>query len=177
MSTLSNTSKETESTVFQKRGTRALGMSHLSKETEMAKLWRFVPWLNRLILLAPLVIMTLIGVRIITDPVHSASEHGMSLDSPVGLTNYRSGNGGIFVAFAIFTFTCLLVERRHLIGLSFVALLMGIILGLRGISALADATVRQQMPLLIVEAVFLALSVLGLVLELARRRRLENAVV
>jgi hypothetical protein len=137
--------------------------------------WRLVPWLNRLILLAPLVIIAVITARIITDPVRSAAEHGMTLDSPVGLTNYRSGNGGIFLAFAIFTISCLVFTRRHLTGLSFLALMMGVVLAVRGVSVVIDGTLREQLSLLVAEAVFLTLSVVGVFLELARRHRLGNS--
>src|SRR5262245_48839733 len=98
-------------------------VAHTSHGTDMTRLWRLWAWLNRLILFAPLVMITALTMRMITHPVRSAAEHGMILDSPVGLTNYRSANGGIFLAFAIFTITCLVVTRRHLTGLSFVALM------------------------------------------------------
>jgi hypothetical protein len=136
----------------------------------MKTVWRFVPWVNRLILLAPAFLFMLLAVRIITDPLRSATDHGMSLDSPVGLTNYRSGNGGLFIALALFTLYCLVSSRRHLVGLTLVATLMGVILVLRGASAAVDATFAEQVRLLVAEAVFLTLSALGIGLERARER-------
>jgi hypothetical protein len=136
----------------------------------MRNLWRAVPWLNRAVLLAPTALFTLLAVRIIVSPVQSAVDHGMSLDTPVGLTNFRSGNGGLFLALALFTLYCLVPARRHLIGLTLVATLMGVILVLRGVSAAVDATLPEQMRLLTAEAVFLALSGVGIALELARQR-------
>jgi hypothetical protein len=143
----------------------------------MNGIWLFVPWVNRVILLAPLAIFILLTVRIITDPVRSATDHGMAFISPVGLTNYRSGNGGIFLGFAIFTLSCLVSTRRALVGLTFVAIMMGVILVLRSISAVVDATVSEQVPLLVAETVFLILSSIGIVLELARRRREDPLAV
>jgi hypothetical protein len=112
----------------------------------------------------------MLAVRIIADPIRSATDHGMSLDTPVGLTNYRSGNGGLFIALALFTLYCLVSSRRHLVGLTLVATLMGVILVLRGASAAVDATLAEQVRLLLAEAVFLTLSVLGILLERARGR-------
>lgn len=137
----------------------------------MKALWPFVPWLNRLILLAPTVLFVSLTVRIIADPVRSATDHGMSLASPVGVTNYRSGNGGLFLALACFTLYCLVSRRRHLVGLTLLATLMGVILVLRGVSATVDATLPEQVRLLGAEAVFLTLSTLGIVLDTMRSRR------
>jgi len=140
----------------------------------MTTAWRLVPWLNRLILAAPTAIFVLLTVTIFRDPVRSALDHGMSLISPVGFTNYRSGNGGIFLGFAVITVACLISTRRHMVGLSFVAIMMGVILAVRAASVLVDGTLPQERPLLIAEAVFLALSGAGLALEWARRRRLSD---
>jgi hypothetical protein len=136
----------------------------------MSSLWRFAPWLNRLILLLPTALFMILSLHILTDPERSASDHGLSLDTPVGLTNYRSGNGGLLVALALFTLYCLVSERRHLIGLSLVATLMGVILILRGASATIDGTLPQQTRLLVAESVFLALSLAGVWLETTRHR-------
>src|SRR5262249_26087129 len=154
---------------FNRRSTPMSTFLNTSRATTTTTFWRSVPWLNRLILLAPLALMMLLTVSILADPVHSAAEHGMSLVSPAGLTNYRSGNGGLFLTVAIFTFYCLLFVRRHLLGLSVIALLTGTILGLRVVSAMVDATVPEQMPLLVVETVLLTLSLAGLFLERGRR--------
>jgi hypothetical protein len=136
----------------------------------MKNLWRAVPWLNRVLLLAPTALFTMLAVRIIVSPVQSAVDHGMSIDTPAGLTNFRSGNGGLFLALALFTLYCLVASRRHLVGLTLVATLMGIILVLRGVSAAVDATFPEQIRLLTAEAVFLTLSGIGIALELARQR-------
>ena len=140
----------------------------------MSTLWRFVPWLNRLVLAAPTMIFVMLTATIFRDPARSASEHGMSLISPIGFTNYRSGNGGIFLGFAVITIACLISTRRHMVGLSFVAIMMGVILAVRGASVMVDGTLFEERPLLIAEAVFLALSCAGLALESARRRRLDD---
>jgi hypothetical protein len=137
--------------------------------------WSALPWVNRLFLIAPLAIFTLLTIRIISDPVGSAFAHGMSLDSPVGLTNYRAGNGGIFLGFVLITVWCLISTHKHVAGLSFIATIMGAVLGLRAVSAIADATLSDQIRLLIAEAVFLTLSVAGILLEMARRRHLNSS--
>jgi hypothetical protein len=135
----------------------------------MNNVWRFLPWLHRFILLAPLALITLLATRAIFDPVHMALEHGWTMDSEVGVTNYRSGNGGLLLVCAIIIAWSLLATRRHVLGLFFIAVLMGVILAVRLVSVIIDSTVIPQLRLLIAEALFLLLSVAGIVLERARR--------
>jgi hypothetical protein len=148
--------------------------SKLSKETEMTRLWRFAPWLVRLLLLAPALVFTLVGVRFIADPVRAAAASGIALDSPLGLTNLRSGIGGLFLGSACVTVFCLLSARRLRFGLGFVATLLGIILAVRIGSVVVDDTARASLPVLCAEGIFLSLSLLGIFIE-ARQRQLENS--
>lgn len=136
--------------------------------------WRVVPWLNRFIMLGPVLLLTMLTVKIFADPQQFAQNHGMSLISPSGLTNYRAGNGGLFLASALMIFGCLISTRRHLVGLSFLATLMGVVLALRAVCALVDDTLEQESRLLIAEAVFVVLSGVGIALERARRSRIST---
>jgi hypothetical protein len=132
-----------------------------------------VRWLSRLVLFAAMSIMTLVSLRYLTDPAGASAGSGMSLSSSLGFTNARSGIGGIFLACAIFVSACLMAERRLLIGLSFVALAMGIILAIRIPSAIADDTFRESVSLIAAEALFTVLAAVGVGAEIAARRPLR----
>jgi hypothetical protein len=146
------------------------------KESGGAKLWRYEPWLIRFFLLAPALVFTVISVRFITDPLRAAAAAGFAADSSVGLTNLRSGIGGLFLGSACVILFCLLSSRRLLFGLGFVATMIGVILGVRILSVVADGTAGANLPVLFAEGVFLVLSVFGVFLE-TRRQRIENAGV
>jgi hypothetical protein len=145
-----------------------------SRKTGMTTRWRLAPWLIRSFLLAPALVFTLISVRFIADPVRAAAASGIALESSLGMTNLRSGIGGLFLGSACVTVFCLLSTRRLLAGLSFVATMIGVVLAVRIGSVLVDDTARANLPVLGAEGVFLILSVVGIVIE-SRRRRLENA--
>jgi hypothetical protein len=146
----------------------------ISKTTGAAKLWRYEPWLIRFILLAPALVFAFVSVRFLTDPAGAAAAAGITLDSSLGLTNLRSGIGGLFLGSASVTVFCLLSPRRLLAGLGFVATMIGVVLGVRLVSVAADGTMGASLPVLCAEGVFLSLSVLGMFLEV-RRGRLESA--
>jgi hypothetical protein len=142
----------------------------LSKEAEMTGLGRFAPWLVRFLLLAPALVFTLVGVRFLADPVRAAADSGIAADSPLGITNLRSGIGGLFLGAACVTVFCLLSARRLLVGLGFVATMIGVVLAVRLVSVAVDGTVRASLPVLCAEGVFLLLSVLGIFIESRRRQ-------
>jgi hypothetical protein len=143
-----------------------------SKETVSAKAWRYEPWLIRFILLAPALVFTVVSVRFLADPAGAATASGFTPDSALGLTNVRSGIGGLFLAAACITFFCLLSPRRFLIGLGFLAILLSVILGVRLVSVVVDGTASASLPVLCAEAVFLLLAVAGIFLE--RQQQLRN---
>ena len=136
----------------------------------MTTLWRLVPWINRLVLLFPTAIFTLIGLRSISDPVHAAAESGIVLDSPLAVTIMRVGFGGFPLAFAIITFACLISTRRHLIGLSLVATVVAVLLVIRIVAVTIDHTASLNAMLLRAEAILLTVVTAGLLMETGRRR-------
>src|SRR5262245_59250696 len=140
----------------------------ISKETAVTKLGRYEPWLIRLMLLAPAPVFTVISVQFIADPVQAAAS-GIAPESSVGLTNLRSGLGGLSVGSACVTGFCRLSARRLLFGLGFVATMLGAVLGVRIVSVVADDTARASLPVLCAVGVFLILSVLGIFLEVWRQ--------
>lgn len=59
----------------------------------MGAFWRFASWFNRTILLAVTIIFTLISVKYITDPVHTAIASGIVAGSALAITTIRVGFG------------------------------------------------------------------------------------
>jgi hypothetical protein len=84
-----------------------------SKETDMAQQWRFAPWLIRFFLLAPALLFMLISVRFIADPVRAAAASGIAPDSSLGVTNLRSGIGGLFLGSACVIGFCVPASSRR----------------------------------------------------------------
>jgi len=136
----------------------------------MKRFWKFVPCLTRLFLLPPTMIFALIATRYITHPVKAAAAQGILLDSPLGVTIARVGFGAFPLGCAIFTFSCPVSTRRLLTGLAFVGNMMGLVLGVRILGILVDGTARENMRLVGAEILLLVIMVIGVFLELARRR-------
>lgn len=141
----------------------------------MEKFWKFSPWIVRLLLTPPVVIFALISARYLLNPIQSANAAGISFISPLGLTIARVGFGAFPLACSIFTFSCLLSSRRLLTGLGFVATVMSAALVVRVFGMLADGTTQQNMRLVIAETVFLALMLIGVLIERGRRQQANLA--
>lgn len=141
----------------------------------MEKLWRFAPWVSRFVLLPPTVIFALIASRYITHPVASAAAQGIVLPAGLGVTIARVGLGGFPLGCSIFLFTCLLSQRRVMTGLTFVAIMASVILGVRIFGMTADATVQENLHLVHAEMGLLVVTGIGLFVELGRRAYFRKA--
>jgi hypothetical protein len=137
------------------------------------KLSRLAPWLSRLVLLAVTFILIMIGRKFIGDPVGAAEASNIVLGSPLALTNMRASFGAFPLGCAIFALLCLLSPHRRLIGLSFVAILIGTALAVRTFGVVADGTLTESLRLLIVEGVLLGLSLIAILGEFGIRRDVE----
>ncbi len=137
----------------------------------MKQFSNFAPWINRLALAAATLIFTAIGMRYITDPVRASAATGVTLNSGLATTTTRIGFGALPLAFALFTFVCLLSRRRLLIGVSLVATVVTTAIVVRLYSIVADGRVPESARLFIPEAIILLLSLGGLRLEAARRKQ------
>src|ERR1700693_358647 len=135
----------------------------------MENVWKSSPWLTRLVLLPPTVIFTLIASRYIAHPVASAAAQGIILPPGIGVTIARVGLGGFPLGCAIFLATCLLSSRRLLTGVTFVAILVGVVLLVRIFGMNADSTVRENLKLVNAEIGLLVVTGVGLIVELRRR--------
>jgi len=135
----------------------------------MSRFWKMAPWLIRLSLLPPTIILALIAHRYLADPIGSAAAQCIVLPPGLGVTIARVGFGGFPLACSIFLATCLFSTRRLLTGLSFVGLLMTVILTVRVFGMEADSTVRENMKLVRAEIGLVLLTSAALLVELKRR--------
>ena len=143
----------------------------------MTKFGAFSRWINRIILLFSTTIFFLISITTISDPAGFAAEQGITLSSPLGYTILRIGFGAFPLGFAIIILACLISAQRILIGLSFVATMVAVVLAVRILGVYLDGTASQNFNLIVAEAVLLVLSAIALSLELGRRRHLSQRLV
>lgn len=134
----------------------------------MKNLSHFAPWINRLVLGATTLIFTMVGLRYIADPVRAAAATGVMLNSARAAAITRIGFGAFPLAFAIFSFGCLLSTRRLIAGVSLVTTVVTTAIVVRLVSLSADGMVPGSLRLLVPEAIILLLSATGLLLETAR---------
>ena len=122
---------------------------------------------------APLVMMTvifaLISFKYLSDPVGAAATAGIGFTSPGGITIARVGFAAFPLSFAILALASLVSARWRLAGLYMVLTVASVVIGVRIFGILIDHS-TESARLLAPEAVLLALSVIAIRLELARRR-------
>jgi len=140
----------------------------------MTKFWKFVPWLTRLMLLAPTVIFALIASRYLFDPIHAGAAVGLAFNTPMAITVARVGFGAFPLACSIFTLSCLVSTTRILTGLGFVAMIMAAALIVRVSGMLVDGSVRDNMGLVRAESVMLVVFIIGVFIERGRRNQIRQ---
>lgn len=140
---------------------------HLARGVETSKLSFLAPWLSRLFMLPPMLIMVLIAVHYITNPTHGASLTGVALTTPEALTDTRvTGALALTVAFAIASSFASLRKLRA--GHAIIIALMASILAVRMFGFHVDGTtlsMGDQRVKTIGESVFLVLNSFGLYLQ------------
>src|SRR5438128_7129866 len=117
-----------------------------------------VPWFSRAVLLAALVVLSLIAGKFVGDPVGSAAASGITLGSPLAVTNMRASFGAFPLGSALFILACLLTSGLRRTGLLFVALIVGTALAVRIFGIFADGTLAESFRVTIAESVLLGLS-------------------
>ena len=137
-----------------------------SRETELAgKFWRFAPWLSRLILLWPSIILPVIGIRGVFDPVKFGAAQGIVFQTGEAVAIGRVGLGAFPLGCAVFAWWCVVSPRRIVTGLLFVAILMGVAVAARIVAIELDHAVGRNLNLLAVESVILAACLLGIFIQ------------
>lgn len=140
----------------------------------MQGFWRLAPWFIRALLLAVTLLFTMIGWRYLSDPVGKAATDEITLGSIMAVSRLRVAFGAFPLGFAAILLWCLVSRQRLLHGLAALAAMIGIVTAVRGWGLVVDGSAAEALKLLRVEAIVFSLSVAGLVIELARRRRLRQ---
>ncbi len=143
----------------------------------MASSARVAPWLTRLILLPPTFVFTMIVFKYISYPAEMAATVGIALNTPLAATILRIGFGAFPLGCALFTVSCLVSTRRLLTGLGFVATMMSVALAVRIFGIVVDGTLRESLRLVIAEVVLLVLTLVGVAIEVSRRRHQAQRAV
>jgi hypothetical protein len=117
-----------------------------------------MPWISRAVLLAALTVLALISRKFIGNPVDAATASGMTLGSPLAITNMRASFGAFPLGCALFVLVCLVTSSLRRTGLIFVALIVGTALAVRVFGVVADGTFAESLRVLIAETVVLSLS-------------------
>ncbi|HEX6502387.1 MAG TPA: hypothetical protein VF011_04015 [Terriglobales bacterium] len=129
--------------------------------THRRMIWNFAPWLSRIVMLPPIVIFTLIGIRFLTNPAHATP--GVTLNTPEAFTDTRV-LGAWMVTMVLMLIVFLLSENRLWLGNLQLAVFMGATLAVRIFGFANDGTslaMGNQRTITIVETVFLVLNTLG----------------
>jgi hypothetical protein len=131
--------------------------------------WRYAPWLERVILVVPTLLFTVIGWKYLSQPIETTADSQIVLGSPAAITDTRA-QGAVFIALALFTLVSLVSTRRLLGGLMLVAIVVGFITAARVLGALVDGAAAETMFKLVPEIVLLTLAAIGVLIELRRQR-------
>ena len=126
------------------------------------RFWRFAPWLSRLILLWPSIILAVIGIRGVVDPVGFGAAQGIAFKTSEAVAIGRVGLGAFPLGCAVFAWWCLASSRRVVTGLTFVAILMSVAIAARIVAIALDHALGRNLNLLEVESVILAACLLGI---------------
>jgi hypothetical protein len=137
---------------------------------------RSVTWFNRFVLTAATVVMTMIALRNLRDPIGANLPLGIALESPSAVTIVRVGFGGFPLGFALALFGCILATPRLLTGMLLMFVVMGAATIARVQGLLLDGATPYNLQLLRPEIAMMVLSLMGIVLELRRRRGERGAL-
>lgn len=133
--------------------------------THTSRLASFVPWLSRLIMLPPIFVFTLIGIRFLTNPGHATP--GVTLNTPEAFTNTRV-IGAWMVTLLSMLLTFLLSEERLWLGHLQLAIFMGVTLVVRIFGFITDGTtlaMGNQRTITVAEIVFVTLNTVGFIVQ------------
>lgn len=109
-----------------------------------------------------------IGLGYVLDPVGDAALHRITLGSTEAITIMRV-QGSVFIGIAAILAACVVSTRRLIVGLGFLATIVGAITAVRLLGLAVDGPAPFTLQVLKPEVVLVALSTLALFLE--RRRR------
>lgn len=152
--------------------TDAVSVSRMRRTTGA---WRFAPWVSRLVLILPTLIMIVASVHYIMDPTHAASPTGVALTTPEALTDTRVV-GGITLTMVFILAWAIFSRERLRLGHAVVIGLMALVLAVRMFGFLRDGTTLEtgtQKVKTRGEIVFLVLNAAGFALQTYSRKPME----
>jgi Domain of unknown function (DUF4345) len=126
---------------------------------------KVVSWISRAVLLVAMIVLTMIGRKFIGHPVEAAAASGITLGSPLAVTDMRASFGAFPLGCALFVLVCLLTSGLRRTGLLFVALIVGTALAVRIFGIFADGTLAESIRVSIAETALLGLSLAAYVGE------------
>jgi hypothetical protein len=139
------------------------------------KIGSLAPWLSRIVMVPPVIIMILIAIKCISDPIHALAATGVTLSTPEALTDMRV-IGGLALTIALVIATSIPSPPRLRSGHLTIMALMGLVLAVRLFGFARDGTTlamgNQEMKFT-GEIVFLTLNTLGFILQTYLRGRNE----
>jgi len=136
----------------------------------IAGFWRFVPWLSRIALVPPAIVLAAITQRFFNNPAQAIT--GTTLHTPEAFTDVRVV-GALTMTLFVMLITFLFAAKRLWLGHVEAIALMGLALATRIFGFLHDGTtlaMGNQRRITLGEIVFLTLNVLALVLDRLRAR-------
>lgn len=125
------------------------------------------PWLSRIVMILPMLLMIAIGLRCITNPTHALAATGVMLSTPEANTDMRV-IGGLALTLAFVIATSIASPGRLRTGHLTVIALMAIVLAVRLFGFALDGTtvaMGDQRVKLTGEVVFLTLNALGFAMQ------------
>jgi hypothetical protein len=137
----------------------------------MIHMARLSPHFARLVLLFQAVVLTLIGSRVLFDPIGASAKVQIGLGSPLAIVVAQVGFGAFPLAAAIFVAVCALSARTLRAGLAFVLIFDITALAVRLHAMLPAGGVVQNRGPLIGESVFSVLALAGLIWQSSWLRR------
>lgn len=142
-----------------------------SIQQPLTGLWRLAPWLSRLALVPPAVVLAAITLRFLRNPAGAIA--GTTLHTPEAFTDVRVV-GALTLTLFVLLITFLFATERIWLGHLEAIALMGLALATRTFGFLHDGTtlaMGNQRRMTIGEIVFLTLNVGALVLDRLRARQ------
>ena len=130
-------------------------------------------WLGRIVLAYMTFIFIMVGLRGLLHPVASAAEFGISLGSPTGITVVRVAFGGFPLATAILTLMSLIFPKQMFNGLILTAMVVGVLTIVRIYGVAIDGMTAWNMKVLKPEIVITVLSIVAIIFEMRRHKRLK----
>jgi len=135
--------------------------------TRTQKAGSLAPWLSRIVMVPPMLIMALIGLRFITNPSQGVAATGVTLSTPEAITDTRvMGALALTIAFALATFIS--SRSRLRMGHITIVAMMLLILAVRIFGFAVDGTTLAmggQKVKFTGELVFLTLNAIALALQ------------